>query len=108
MEEHPRSASAVIGILTVTATDDAPLSESEDDSNGVHIVPSRKAHMTVSPMGVSLHAAVAHGFQSNDGNYCPSEGTDNDNSSAKDDIRASSSGLSSDVADVADTVMKVL
>jgi hypothetical protein len=33
--------------------DDAPLSESKDDSNDdVYIVPSRKARRTVSPMGV--------------------------------------------------------
>jgi hypothetical protein len=54
-------------------------------------------------MGVSLRTAVTHGFQSNDGNYCSSEGTDDDNASAKDDMRASSGGLSSDIAAVADT-----
>jgi hypothetical protein len=47
---------------------DATLSESEDDSNYVYIVPSRKARRTVSPMGVSLRTAVTCGFQSNDGN----------------------------------------
>jgi hypothetical protein len=54
-------------------------------------------------MGVSLLTAVTHRFQSNDGNYCPSEGTGDDNASAKDDRHASSDGLSNDVAAVADT-----
>jgi hypothetical protein len=53
-------------------------------------------------MGVSLRTAVTRGFQSNYGNYCPSEGTDNDNASAKDGMRASSGGLSSEVDDLAD------
>jgi hypothetical protein len=83
--------------------DNAPLSESEDDSNDVDIVPSRKACRTVEPMGVSLCTAVTHGFQTNDGNYCPSEGTDDDDASAEDNMRASSGGLSNDVAAVADT-----
>jgi hypothetical protein len=77
--------------------DNAPLPESEDDSNDVDIVPSHKARRTVSPMAVRL------GFQTNDGNYCPSEGTDDDDASAEEDMRASSGGLSNDVADVADT-----
>jgi hypothetical protein len=72
--------------------DNAPLPESEDDSNDVDIVPSRKARRTVSPMAVRL------GFQTNDGNYCPSEGTDDDDASAEEDMRASSGGLSNDVA----------
>jgi hypothetical protein len=76
--------------------DNAPLPESEDDSNDVDIVPSRKARRTVSPMAVRL------GFQTNDGNYCPSEGTDDDDASAEEDMHASSGGLSNDVADVAD------
>jgi hypothetical protein len=76
--------------------DNAPLPESEDDSNDVDAVPSRKARRTVSPMAVRL------GFQTNDGNYCPSKGTDDDDAPAEEDIRASSGGLSNDVAAVAD------
>jgi hypothetical protein len=72
------------------------LPEYEDDSNDVDIVPSRKARRTVSPMAVRL------GFQTNAGNYCPSEGTDDDDASAEEDMRASSGGLSNDVATVAD------
>jgi hypothetical protein len=80
--------------------DNAPLPESEDDSNDVDIVPSRKARRPVSPMVVRLRN-VTHGFQTNYGNYCPSEGTDNDDSLAEEDMRTSSGGLSNDVAAVA-------
>jgi hypothetical protein len=54
-------------------------------------------------MAVSLRNVI-HGFQTNDGNYCPSEGTYNDDdASAEGDMRASSCGLSNDIEVVADT-----
>jgi hypothetical protein len=62
--------------------DNAPLPESEDDSNDVDILPSRKVRRTVSPVVVSLRN-VTHGFQTKDGNYCPNEGTDDDDASAE-------------------------
>jgi hypothetical protein len=46
---------------------------------------------------------VTHGFQTNDGNYCSSEVTDDDYASAEEDMRDSSGGLPNDVAAVADT-----
>jgi hypothetical protein len=78
------------------------LPESEDDSNDVDILPSRKARRTVSPMAVRLRN-VTHGFQTKDGNYCSNEGTDDDDASAEEIMRASAGGLSNDVAAVADT-----